>query len=583
MKYTRVFNPKFFHLFKKGRYNKEKFVSDLIAGIIVGIIALPLAIAFGIASGVTPQQGLITAIVAGFIVSVFGGSRFLIGGPTGAFIVIVAGIVSQYGMAGLTVATIMAGVILVVMGLCRLGTVFHFIPYPIVVGFTSGIALTIFSTQMKDFFGLTDLSVPAGFIPEWICYFQHISDINWIETALSAGCLAVIVLWNRFGSRKVPGSLIALLLGTAASVLLSRFCGVEFATIGSKFPELAEGLPLPKPTMLDLSFDDVKNLVSPAFTIALLCAIESLLAAMVADGVTGKQHDSNTELIGQGIANIVTPLFGGIPATGALARTMASINNGAKTSVAGIVHAVVLLLIYLFLMPYAVYIPLGCLAAILVIVAYNMSEWRTFRYLLKGDAPDVAVLLITFFLTVVIDLTVAIEVGVLLSIVLFVRRMMQTSSVEVLDQARIAATEDDERACLEDTEHLDVHKGVEIYEINGPYFFGLAAQSEEFEKRRNADTCVRIIRMRKVPFIDSTGIKNLRNICDMARKRGVRVILSGVQPRVMHTLEKFGVDKELGSENIFNHIIPALAAANSLADNQLRKKNLGKAQEKSVK
>lgn len=583
MKYTRVFNPKFFHLFKKGRYNKEKFVSDLIAGIIVGIIALPLAIAFGIASGVTPQQGLITAIVAGFIVSVFGGSRFLIGGPTGAFIVIVAGIVSQYGMAGLTVATIMAGVILVVMGLCRLGTVFHFIPYPIVVGFTSGIALTIFSTQMKDFFGLTDLSVPAGFIPEWICYFQHISDINWIETALSAGCLAVIVLWNRFGSRKVPGSLIALLLGTAASVLLSRFCGVEFATIGSKFPELAEGLPLPKPTMPDLSFDDVKNLVSPAFTIALLCAIESLLAAMVADGVTGKQHDSNTELIGQGIANIVTPLFGGIPATGALARTMASINNGAKTSVAGIVHAVVLLLIYLFLMPYAVYIPLGCLAAILVIVAYNMSEWRTFRYLLKGDAPDVAVLLITFFLTVVIDLTVAIEVGVLLSIVLFVRRMMQTSSVEVLDQARIAATEDDERACLEDTEHLDVHKGVEIYEINGPYFFGLAAQSEEFEKRRNADTCVRIIRMRKVPFIDSTGIKNLRNICDMAHKRGVRVILSGVQPRVMHTLEKFGVDKELGSENIFNHIIPALAAANSLADNQLRKRNLGKAQEKSVK
>lgn len=583
MKYTRVFNPKFFHLFKKGRYNKEKFVSDLIAGIIVGIIALPLAIAFGIASGVTPQQGLITAIVAGFIVSVFGGSRFLIGGPTGAFIVIVAGIVSQYGMAGLTVATIMAGVILVVMGLCRLGTVFHFIPYPIVVGFTSGIALTIFSTQMKDFFGLTDLSVPAGFIPEWMCYFQHISDINWTETALSAGCLAVIVLWNRFGSRKVPGSLIALLLGTAASVLLSRFCGVEFATIGSKFPELAEGLPLPKPTMPDLSFDDVKNLVSPAFTIALLCAIESLLAAMVADGVTGKQHDSNTELIGQGIANIVTPLFGGIPATGALARTMASINNGAKTSVAGIVHAVVLLLIYLFLMPYAVYIPLGCLAAILVIVAYNMSEWRTFRYLLKGDAPDVAVLLITFFLTVVIDLTVAIEVGVLLSIVLFVRRMMQTSSVEVLDQARIAATEDDEKACLEDTEHLDVHKGVEIYEINGPYFFGLAAQSEEFEKRRNADTCVRIIRMRKVPFIDSTGIKNLRNICDMARKRGVRVILSGVQPRVMHTLEKFGVDKELGNENIFNHIIPALAAANSLADNQLRKKNLGKVQEKSVK
>ncbi len=567
MKYTRVFRPKFFHLFQKGRYSRERFVSDLIAGIIVGIIALPLAIAFGIASGVTPQQGLITAIVAGFLISVFGGSRFLIGGPTGAFIVIVAGIVGQYGMAGLTVATIMAGVILVVMGFCRLGTIFHFIPYPIVVGFTSGIALTIFSTQMKDFFGLTDVSVSAGFIPEWCCYFQNIGNINWLETALSAGCLAAIILWNRFGSRRIPGALIALLLGTAVSVLLHRFCGIEFATIGSKFPELADGIPLPRPTMPDLSFDDVKNLVSPAFTIAILCAIESLLAAMVADGVTGKQHDSNTELIGQGIANIITPLFGGIPATGALARTMASINNGARTSVAGIVHAVVLLLIYLFLMPYAVYIPLACLASILVVVAYNMSEWRTFRYLLKGDGADVAVLLITFFLTVIVDLTVAIEVGVLLAIVLFVRRMMQTSSIEVLDQAKLAATEDDEKANLEDTEYLDVHKGVEVYEINGPYFFGLAAQSEEFEQRRKADTCVRIIRMRKVPFIDSTGVKNLRNICDMARKRGVRVILSGVQPRVMHTLEKFGVDKELGRENIYDHIIPALAAANSIADN----------------
>lgn len=566
MKYEKVFRPKFFHLFQKGRYSKDRFVSDLIAGVITGIIALPLAIAFGIASGVTPQQGLITAIVAGFLVSVFGGSRFLIGGPTGAFIVIVSGIVAQYGMAGLTVATIMAGVMLVAMGFCRLGTVFHFIPYPIVVGFTSGIALTIFSTQMKDFFGLTDVSVPAGFIPEWICYFQNIGNINWLETALSAGCLVVIVLWNRFGSRRIPGALIALLLGTAVSVLLDKFCGVGFATIGSKFPELAGGIPFPKPAMPDLSFDDVKNLVSPAFTIAILCAIESLLAAMVADGVTGKQHDSNTELIGQGIANIVTPLFGGIPATGALARTMASINNGAKTSVAGIVHSVVLLLIYLFLMPYAVYVPLGCLAAILVVVAYNMSEWRTFRYLLKGEAPDVAVLLITFLLTVVVDLTVAIEVGVLLAIVLFVRRMMQTSSIEVLDQAKLAATEDDEKANFEDTEYLDVHKGVEVYEINGPYFFGLAAQSEEFEKRKNAETSVRIIRMRKVPFIDSTGVNNLRHICEMARKRGVRVILSGVQPRVMHTLEKFGIDAELGRDNIYDHIIPALAAANSIAD-----------------
>lgn len=451
-----VFSPKFFHLFKKGRYSRERFVSDLIAGVVVGIIALPLAIAFGIASGVSPQQGLITAIVAGFLISVFGGSRFLIGGPTGAFIVIVSGIVAQYGIQGLTIATIMAGVILIAMGLCKMGAVFKFIPYPIVVGFTSGIALTIFSTQMKDFFGLGDVAVPSGFIPEWICYFQNISHISLTETALSVCCLLVIIFWNKWGFHKIPGSLIALIAGTAASVLLSRFTGLEFATIGSKFPELAEGLPMPRPVAPAMDFQTVKSLVSPAFTIAVLCAIESLLAAMVADGVTGKRHDSNTELIGQGIANIITPLFGGIPATGALARTMASINNGARTSVAGIIHAAVLLLIYLFLMPYAVYIPLSCLAAILVVVAFNMSEWRSFRYLLKGDAPDVAVLLITFFLTVIVDLTVGIEVGVVLAIAMFVRRMMQTSTIEVLDQEKIAAAEDDDVAAKDDVEMLDI-------------------------------------------------------------------------------------------------------------------------------
>jgi len=568
MKLSAVFSPKFFHLFQKGRYSKDRFISDLIAGIIVGIIALPLAIAFGIASGVTPQQGLITAIVAGFIIAIFGGSRYLIGGPTGAFIVIVAGIVSQYGMSGLIIATIMAGIMLVAMGLARMGVVFKFIPYPIVVGFTSGIALTIFSTQMKDFFGLTDVAVPSGFIPEWVCYFQNIPNINWLEAAMSMGCLLIIICWNRFGFKKIPGALIALLLGTAASVLLSKFAGLEFATIGSKFPELAGGMSLPKPTVPDVSWEVVKNLVSPAFTIALLCAIESLLAAMVADGVTGKQHDSNTELIAQGIANIVTPLFGGIPATGALARTMANINNGAKTSVAGLIHAVVLTLIYLFLMPYAVYVPLGCLAAILVVVAYNMSEWRSFKYLLKGDKSDVAVLLITFFLTVIVDLTVAIEVGVVLAIVLFVRRTMMTSSIKVLDEDSLMQTVDDEELRPGDLETLDIHKGVEVYEINGPYFFGLASRSEEFEQRKTGQTVCRIIRMRKVPFIDSTGVKNLRNLIDMAHKRGVKVILSGVQPEVMQTLKKFDVDKEIGSEHIFDHIVPALDYANRLADSQ---------------
>lgn len=555
-----VFRPKLFSLFQKDKYNKETFVSDLIAGIIVGIIALPLAIAFGIASGVTPQQGLITAVVAGFLISLLGGSHFLIGGPTGAFIVIVAGIVAQYGMQGLIIATLMAGVILVVMGLCKMGAIFKFIPYPIIVGFTSGIAVTIFSTQMKDFFGMT-IDVPSGFIPQWGCYLSNLSNINIAETLLSVASLLVIIFWGKV-TKKIPGSLIALIVATLASLLLNKFAGISFATIGSKFPELANGLPMPKPVMPALDFETVKNLVSPAFTIAILCAIESLLAAMVADGVTGKKHHANTELIGQGVANIVTPLFGGIPATGAIARTMASINNGGKSPVAGIIHAVVLLLIYLFLMPYAVYIPLSCLAAILVMVAYNMSEWRSFKYLLRGDKSDVAVLIITFLLTVIVDLTVAIEVGVVLAIILFVKRVMETSSIKVLEDDKIAGTEDDEIAALDDTEHFNIPKGVEVYEIDGPFFFGLASRFEEIDQRSKHDTKIRIIRMRKVPFIDSTGINNLRNLYQRTRKRGIIVILSGVNDSVRATLEKFGVDKELGSDFICPHIVPALAKAN---------------------
>ena len=566
-KLNEVFQPKFFGLFKQGGYDNKKFVSDLIAGLIVGIIALPLAIAFGIASGVTPQQGLITAIVAGFLISFFGGSNFLIGGPTGAFIVIVAGIVAQYGMQGLIIATIMAGVFLILMGVFKMGAIFKFIPYPIVVGFTSGIALTIFSTQMKDFFGLPlDLQVPAGFIPQWICYFQNLGNINWVEFAMSLFCLVICFSWSKV-TKKVPGSLIALIVGTVASLLLSRFAGVELATIGSKFPELANGLPMPKPVAPQFDQDTIIGLVSPAFTIAILCAIESLLAAMVADGATGKQHHANTELIGQGIANIITPLFGGIPATGALARTMASINNGGKSPVTGIVHAVVLLLIYLFLMPYAVYIPLSCLAAILVQVAYNMSEWKTFKYLLRGDRSDVSVLLITFFLTVIVDLTVAIEVGVVLAIVLFVRRVMQTSTVSVLQGHEVAATEDAETASLENTDMLDIPSGVEVYEIDGPFFLGLASRFEELESRNKA-TKVRIIRMRKVPFIDSTGINNLRNLCERTHKRGVTVILSGVTDKVHESLVKFGVDLEIGQEYIFPHIVPALAKAKEIAESK---------------
>ncbi len=564
-KLSEVFQPKLFELFKKGNYNKQTFTADLIAGVIVGIIALPLAIAFGIASGVSPQQGLITAVVAGFLVSFFGGSHFLIGGPTGAFIVIVYGIVAQYGISGLIVATVLAGIILVLMGAFKLGSIIKFIPYPIVVGFTSGIAVVIFSTQVKDFLGLTIENLPSEFIPQWGAYFSHLATFRLHEFLLSLGCLLVIIFWPKV-TNKVPGSLIAIILGTAASILLTKFGVAEFATIGSKFPELANGIEVPKPVVPHITWNTVQNMFQPAFTIALLCAIESLLAAMVADGVTGKRHNSNTELIGQGIANIITPFFGGIPATGALARTMANINNGGKSPVAGLVHAVVLLLIFLFLMPYAVYIPLGCLAAILVMVAYNMSEWRTFKYLLKGNKTDVSVLLITFFLTVIIDLTVAIEIGLVLAIILFVKRISETSTIRVLEGDTVPGTENDEKAMLADTEHLDVAPEVEIYEIDGPFFFGLASKLDEIDHgMRKQNLKVRIIRMRKVPFMDSTGLNNLRSLWKRSKKDGVQIILSGVNDNVLAYLNKVGFAQELGKEYIFPHIIPAVAKANELS------------------
>lgn len=565
-KISEVFQPKVLEIFKKGNYSKEMFTADLIAGIIVGIVALPLAIAFGIASGVTPQQGLITAVIAGFLVSLFGGSHFLIGGPTGAFIVIVYGIVAQYGMSGLIIATVMAGIMLVAMGVFKLGSIIKFIPYPIVVGFTSGIATTIFSTQIKDFMGLQIDKVPSEFIPQWGTYFSNLGSINLYETALSLGCLFIIIYWPKI-TRKIPGSLIAIILGTVAALLISHFTGIEFATIGSKFPELANGIEMPKPEIPNLNWETARSLFQPAFTIALLCAIESLLAAMVADGVTGKKHNSNTELIGQGIANIVTPFFGGIPATGAIARTMTNINNGGKTPVTGLIHAVVLLLIFLFLMPYAVYIPLSCLAAILIIVAYNMSEWRTFKYLLKGDKTDIAVLLITYFLTVIIDLTVAIEVGLVLAIILFVKRVSETSSIKVLTGETVPGTENEELAQLSNMEHIDVPVGVEIYEIDGPFFFGLASKLDEIDRDLGKDNFgIRIIRMRKVPFMDSTGLNNLRSLWKRSQKEGVQIILSGVNDKVLQYLTKAGFTNEIGEQYIFSHIIPALAKANEMIE-----------------
>ena len=563
-----VFQPKFFGLFKKGQYDKKSLVSDLMAGLIVGIIALPLAIAFATASGVPPQNGLITAIIAGFLISFFGGSDFLIGGPTGAFIVIITGIIAGYGFQGLLIATIMAGIFLVLMGVFKMGAIFKYIPYPIVVGFTSGIALTIFSTQMNNFFGLGlgempeefYSGVPSEFIRKWIFYFSE-GAINWMETALALACLVICFTWKRV-TKKVPGSLIALIFAVIVSILVGHFTDYQFATIGSGASTSGDGA-----WGLNLSgfeFSKLPELLSPAFTIAILCAVESLLAAMVADGATGKRHHANTELIGQGIANIVTPMFGGIPATGALARTMASINNGGKSPVTGLVHAVVLLLIFLFLMPYVSYVPMACLAAILVQVAYNMSEWKTFKYLLRGDKSDVSVLLITFFLTVIFDLTIAIEVGVVLAIVLFVRRVMQTTHVNVLQGDTIAATEDPEKAAMEDTDRLTIPDGVEVYEIDGPFFFGLASRFEELESANGKTVKVRIIRMRRVPFIDSTGVNNLRNLYERTHKRGVTVILSGVTDKVYDTLKKFSVDEEIGKENIFPHIVPALEKAAEL-------------------
>ena len=567
-----IFQPKLFGLFRKGAYDAKTFSSDLIAGVIVGIIALPLAIAFATACGVPPQNGLLTAIIAGFLISFFGGSDFLIGGPTGAFIVIITGIMTQFGggaegFQALLIATILAGIFLVLMGVFKLGVIFKYIPYPIVVGFTSGIALTIFSTQMNDFFGLGLASmpedfysgVPSEFIRKWIYYFSE-GTISWHETLLSLTCLVICFSWKRV-TKRIPGSLIALIFAIVVSLVLGKYTDLKFATIQSD-PGTAGSWTL---DFSNFQFSQLPKLISPAFTIAILCAVESLLAAMVADGATGKRHHSNTELIGQGVANIVTPLFGGIPATGALARTMASINNGGKSPVTGLVHAVVLLLIFLFLMPYVSYVPMACLAAILVQVAYNMSEWKTFKYLLRGDKSDVAVLLITFFLTVIFDLTIAIEVGVVLAIFLFVRRVMQTSTVSVLEGHTVAATEDDEAASLENTDKLNVPAGVEVYEIDGPFFFGLASRFEELENLKGDGTKVRIIRMRKVPFIDSTGVNNLRSLCERTRKRGVTVILSGVTDKVQATLVKFGVDKEIGEENIFPHIVPALEKASEIA------------------
>lgn len=530
-------------------------MADLMAGIIVGIVALPLAIAFGIASGVSPERGLFTAIIGGFIVSFLGGSNVQIGGPTGAFIVIVYGIIQNFGVEGLAIATVIAGIMLVLMGVLKLGTVIKFIPYPIVVGFTSGIALTIFATQMKDLFGLSIEKVPADFLSKWVVYFQHIDTINW--WALLIGLLSILVIvYTPRVSRKVPGSLVAIIVMTLIVFVLRNYAGITaIETIGDRFVINAA---LPTPEGFSFNLETINRLLPSAFTIAMLGAIESLLSATVADGVTGDKHNSNTELIAQGAANIVVPLFGGIPVTGAIARTMTNINNGGRTPVAGIIHAVVLLLILLFLGPLTKHIPMACLAGVLIIVSYNMSEWRTFRSLMKNPKGDVAVLLVTFFLTVIFDLTIAIEIGLLIAMFIFMTRVTETTKISVTTD-QIDLSEGSEVAVEEET--LVLPQGVEVYEIDGPFFFGIANKFESVMQRVGDKPQVRIFRMRKVPFMDSTGLHNLESLLRLSQAEEIQLILSGVNDTVRNLLIKSGFAEKIGKENICSNINEAVLKA----------------------
>jgi SulP family sulfate permease len=562
-KVTAVFNPKLFTALKN--YSKEKFLTDLMAGVIVGIVALPLAIAFGIASGVSPEKGLITAIIGGFIVSFLGGSSVQIGGPTGAFIIIVYGIIQQFGLSGLAVATVLAGLMLVGMGVLRLGNVIKFMPYPIIVGFTSGIALVIFTTQIKDLFGF-GMEAPSDFISKWIAYGKAITTLNiW---SLFIGIISIlIIVYSPRVIKKIPGSLIAIIVITLLVYLLKNYLGITgIETIGDRF-EIDPSLPKPQTVPINLS--TINLLLPSAFTIAMLGAIESLLSATVADGVTGDRQNSNTELIAQGAANIVTPLFGGIPVTGAIARTMTNINNGGRTPVAGIVHAGVLLFILLFLGPLTKHIPMACLAGVLIIVAYNMSEWRTFRSLLKNPKSDVIVLLVTFFLTVVFDLTIAIEIGILLAMVLLVKRVSETSRISVIKDELNMQSDAEKTA---DNDKLVLPAGVEVYEIEGPFFFGVANKFENSMRWAGVDTKrpkIRIIRMRKVPFMDSTGLHNLESLYRLSKTENVQLILSGVNEKINLLLERSGFADKIGEKNILSNINEALERARELSDSAI--------------
>ena len=550
-----MFKPKLFDTLKN--YTYRQFTKDLMAGLIVGIVALPLAIAFGIASGVSPEKGLYTAIIAGFIISALGGSRVQIGGPTGAFIVIVYGIVQTHGINGLIIATFIAGIMLIIMGLARLGAVIKFIPHPLITGFTSGIALIIFSSQIKDFFGLQMDAVPADFLTKWKIYFHHFGSINFYAVLIAAATTVIIFLWPKI-TYKIPGSLIAILASTIAVQLLH----LPVETIGSKFGNIPSSLP--NPTVPNLDFATIKSLIQPAFTIALLGGIESLLSAVVADGMIGGNHRSNMELIAQGVANIFSSLFGGIPATGAIARTATNVKNGGRTPVAGIVHAITLLIIMLFVGKWAALIPMATLAGILVVVAYNMSEWENFRAVLKGSKSDIAVLLTTFFLTVLIDLTVAIEIGMVLAAFLFMRKMIQFSDVSIL-------TKDiDDRGNEKDDASIanfSIPAEAEVFEITGPLFFGAAYKFKDAIRFIEVTPKVLILRMRQVPMIDATGIKTISEVYSESKKRGTKLILSEVHSeQVMKQLQETRLLFAIGKANVTDSFEAALKRCQVVLD-----------------
>ena len=538
-------------------YNRGMLTRDLLAGLIVGIVALPMAIAFAIASGVSPEVGLITAVIGGFVVSALGGSSVQIGGPTGAFIVIVLGIITEYGMSGLLVATLMAGILLVLMGLLRLGTLIKFIPYPIILGFTAGIAVTIFTTQINDLFGLGLTSLPKEFVPKWGVLLSSLGQTHWLTLAVGLGSIVIIQLTPRL-TKVIPGSLVAIVVMTILGYVLKTYCGItELVTIGDRYQISTSLPPLVAP---ELSWELVERLISPAFTIALLGAIESLLSASVADGVIGERHRSNTELVAQGVANIIVPFVGGIPVTGAIARTMTNINNGGRSPIAGMTHAVVLLVTFLFLMPLMAYIPMAVLAGVLVVISYNMSGWRSVRASLRGPKSDVAVLVVTFLLTVIFDLTIAIELGLLLAMLLFMQRMVESTRILVSrGELELHASGDDGHQGQ--SERLTLPEGVEVYEIEGPFFFGIANRFEEVTSVTQAAPPVRILRMRSVPFMDSTAVRNLGILVATSKRSSTRLILSGVNERVHSTLRATGLADLIGDTYICPDIHRALEVA----------------------